>query len=215
MSACLAARVFLVTVAGLPSVAPLHAQHYASDEATELFGIGGSGSRFVYVFDKSGSTQGAPLVAAKAELLKSLKRLTRVHQFQIVFYDHRPHIYNNGGAPRLFWAERVNKQSAEKFIKRIAAGGGTNHLDALGAALRMNPDVVFLYTDAEEPRLSDEDLARVRRLNRSAAIHVIEFGRGAQARLPGENFLSRLASQNAGKYRYLDLDVWLAERDLR
>jgi uncharacterized protein with von Willebrand factor type A (vWA) domain len=209
----MAASVFLVILFWWLPAAPLPAQPYVSSEATEMFGIGGDGSRFVYVFDKSGSTEGAPLVAAKAELLKSLQRLNRVHQFQIVFYNHRPQIFSSGGEPRLFWAEPANKQSAEKFIKRISAGGGTNHLDALSAALRMNPDVVFLYTDAEEPRLSDEDLSRVRRLNRSATIHVIEFGRGAKGQRQGENFLRRLARQNAGQYRYLDLDEWLAERD--
>jgi hypothetical protein len=190
----------------------LWAQYDSSDAATEVFGIGGNGSRFVYVIDKSGSTEGTPLKAAKAELLKSVGQLHRVHQFQIVFYNERPHIYHHGGESRLFWADDQNKQGAKRFIQRISAGGGTNHLDAIGAALRMRPDVVFLYTDAEEPRLSDEDLQRLQRLNRSATIHVIEFGRGSRPSPATDNFLSRLAQQNAGKYHYLDLNAWLAER---
>ena len=100
--------------------------------------------------------------------------------------------------------------------RRISAGGGTDHLAALSAALRMNPDVVFFYTDADDPVLSEEDLGRVQRLNRSALIHVIEFGEEDQGeKEAGDSFLTRLAKQNGGEYRYLDLKRWAAESKLR
>ena len=59
-----------------------------SESTTMVFGVSGSGSEFVYVFDRSESmngNSGRPLRAAKAELLKSIKSLTERQRFQIIF----------------------------------------------------------------------------------------------------------------------------------
>ena len=67
----------------------------------------------------------------------------------------------------------------------------------------MAPDVVFFLTDADEPRMSEKQLARVRRLNRGATINTVEFGYGAQR--SAENFLVELARGNGGKHVYVDV----------
>ena len=174
---------------------------------TDLFGTAADGSRFVYVFDKSGSTTGAPLKAAKRELWASLQKLNRVQQFQIIFYDRRSHAMTLAGNARLFWANDESMQLAEAFIRRVEAGGGTNHYDALRKALGLNPDVVFLFTDADEPTLGDDELDRLKRINRSTTIHTFEFGIGPKTSADN-NFLSRLAAENGGDYRYVDLETW-------
>jgi hypothetical protein len=52
--------------------------------------------------------------------------------------------------------------------------------------------------------LSAVDLNKIRSLYRGkAAIHVVEFGLGAD--LSEDNFLKSLARQNQGSYRYHDL----------
>jgi hypothetical protein len=73
----------------------------------------------------------------------------------------------------------------------------------LQLALRLAPDVIFFLTDAEDPQLSDVELQRLRRLNKGAAIHAIEFGFGP--RRGGDNFLSKLARQNNGRHVYVDV----------
>ncbi len=185
--------------------------------ATELFGISATGSRLVYVFDVSASTSGAPLRVAKQELWSSIARLQRTHQIQIVFYNQTVRFLSiRGEAPRLYWADDETKRSARRFIQGAKANGGTNHVDALKIALDMQPDVIFLYTDAEDPQLSDGELARIRALNGSAVIHAIQFGHGQQANEvgreetgdPANNFLVRLANQNGGEYRYVDVTRW-------
>ena len=174
---------------------------------TEVFGITGTGSRFVYVFDRSGSMDGyggRPMSAAKAELLASLEDLEDTHQFQIIFYNERPSIFTIGGvAPKLYYADKNNKRDAQRFVGKITSSGGTQHMDALRMALGMNPDVVFFLTDAAEPQLSPNQLARVHRMNRGAAIHCIEFGYGLQ--LHRDNFLMRLARENGGEHAYVDI----------
>jgi hypothetical protein len=190
--------------------APAQDTAVATTSATELFGIMADGARFVYVFDVSGSTEGAPLRAARHELQASIERLQRIHQFQIVFYNHTPQVLSvRGQSPRLYWADEQNKRFARRFIQQVKAGGGTNHLDALRMALNMQPDVIFFYTDAESPQMDEDQLLKVRQLNGSAKIHAIEFGRGEK--LAGENFLTQLAHENSGEYRYVDVNRWRRE----
>ena len=60
----------------------------------------------------------------------------------------------------------------------VTADGGTNHLSALLAAIRLRPDVIFLLTDGEEKDdLNAEQLDRIDRQNGGgASINVIQFG---------------------------------------
>jgi hypothetical protein len=174
---------------------------------TGVFGLEGEGYKFVYVFDRSGSMDGhggAPLAAAKAELLSSLGDLGATHQFQIIFYNEEPAIFSPGGTPgRLLFGTDQNKRQADRFVRGIMADGGTRHEDALLLALRMSPDVVFFLTDADEPRMSAGQLARIARANRGSTVHAIEFGFGPQ--VDRDNFLVRLAEQNLGRHIYVDI----------
>jgi hypothetical protein len=175
--------------------------------STQVFGITGHGSKFVYVFDRSGSMDGyggRPLRAAKSELLRSLQDLDRIHQFQIIFYNEQPRIFTpSPGPPTLVWGDERGKKLATEFVGTITATGGTRHLDALKLALGMRPDVIFFLTDADEPQLTSSELAWVRRRNQNTMIHAIEFGFGPQH--DSNNFLVRLAAQNGGQHAYLDI----------
>lgn len=184
------------------------------ETSTSVFGALGEGRKFVYVFDRSGSMDGhggAPLRAAKSELVNSLKDLGQTHQFQIIFYNERPRVFNPTGAPgRLVFGNDQNKYLAQKFVGSITADGATRHEEALEAALKMSPDVIFFLTDADEPRLTEKQLARIAHLNAGTVINAIEFGYGAQT---GEiNFLVKLARQNGGQHVYVDLSRLTAGR---
>ena len=102
---------------------------------TEVFGVYGTGSRFVYVFDRSGSMSGhggRPLAAAQRELRASLGDLNRVHQFQIIFYNEDPAVFQpHGGKPKLEWADDATKALAKSFVSGITASGGTRHMLSL------------------------------------------------------------------------------------
>lgn len=179
-------------------------------EATvNVFGVQGTGNRFVYVFDRSLSMSGyggRPLAAAKRELIKSLESLGGVHQFQIVFYNEEPRVFNTrpGQSPQLAFASDETKEQAEAFVNGITADGGTQHMDALFKALSLSPDVIFFLTDADDPKLTEADLARLRKGNRGGAvINCIEYGSGASQ--GDNNFLKRLASQNRGHHVYVDV----------
>lgn len=179
---------------------------------TEVFGLAARGNRFAYVFDRSGSMGGPGknlLQAAKAELLRSLDMLGELQQFQIIFYNDATTVMQLSQPGRLVLATDDNKALARDFLARITAGGATRHEEALSAALRMRPDVIFFLTDADEPALTRDQLQRIRRLNDDrTSIHAIQFGLGPK--VGGEdNFIVQLAAQNGGKYRYVDVTRWL------
>jgi hypothetical protein len=172
-----------------------------------LFGLEGKGYKFVYVFDRSGSMGGdgrSCLAAAKAELAASLEGLEKTQQFQIIFYNENPLLFNPAGySGRLAFATEANKQRALRFMETIAAEDGTDHEKALRAALGLRPDVVFFLTDADEPKLTDQQLADIRRWAAGTIIHTVEFGQGPDS--GGDNFLRRLARENGGKHVYVDV----------
>lgn len=177
---------------------------------TQVFGAQGTGHRFVYVFDRSGSTdgyQGRPLAAEKRELIASLKDLDDIHQFQIVFYNEQPTVFNPDHPlpPKMLFGDSPTKRLAQNFVKGIVAAGGTRHSAALRLALGMKPDVIFFLTDAGDPVMTDREVEDIRQRNMrtGATINVIEFGAGPNP--GGENFLVRLARQNNGQHVYVDV----------
>jgi hypothetical protein len=172
---------------------------------TQLFGVRGKGSRFVYVFDRSSSMEGAPLVAAKRELIASLQSLQSMHQFQIIFYHQEPQLMPafRGQSRQMVFADEPGKRQAATFIGGIFAYGATDHMHALATALQMRPDVIFFLTDADEPQLRTEDFDKIRRLNQGTVINAIEFGHGPpKTRF---SFLQQLAAANGGHHTYVDV----------
>lgn len=177
---------------------------------TGVFGVEGTGTRFVYVFDRSasmGDLGGRPMRAAQQQLLASLAQLGRTHQFQIVFYNEAPQVFNPNAPqpPRLLFADAQMQRLAERFVRGMIAAGGTQHWDALRLALDMRPDVIFLLTDGTENPITPGQLAQIRRQNQrqGTQIQTIEFGSGPQA--SSYNFLVQLAEQNHGQYAYVDV----------
>ncbi len=195
---------------GLPSAGGMTAGGATSkggldkEGKTSVFGAEGQGNKFVYVFDRSGSMAGRPLAAAKQELINSLHDLDKLHQFAIIFYNENPQVFSpHGGGPKLVFADEQGKNLAERFVRGVIASGSTSHQDALSLALKMNPDVVFFLTDADQPQLYPNDLANIRKLNKGCSIHAIEFGYGPYD--GRRNFLVKLAEANDGKHVYVDI----------
>jgi hypothetical protein len=178
--------------------------------STSVFGIEGSGNSFLYVFDRSDSMNdfnGAPLRFAKYELTQSIRALTSVNQFQLVFYNDSANIYRGSASKttQLIFATDVEKQSALSYVKAMTGAGGTEHVPALKLGTKLSPDVIFFLTDAADPSLTGSEVADIveRCHSRRTTIHAIEFGTGPS---PGnDRWIEQLAKKTGGKYRYLDV----------
>jgi hypothetical protein len=170
-----------------------------------VFGVAGTGNKFVYVFDRSASMQGPPLAAAKQQLIKSLEGIDEVQQFHIIFFNQRIHSFDiTGGSRRIAFGTDRNKKLAARFIKNVTADGGTARFPALKHALALQPNVIFFLSDADGP-MSSKEMAEIARINEriGAQICVIEFGLGDKP--PKSNFLTQLARENNGQYGYINL----------
>lgn len=193
-------------VAAAVAAAPAPAAPPAGSTATGFFGIEARGRKFVYVLDRSASMgveTGVPLDTAKRELVRSLEALGGSQQFHLVFYNQRVTIFAPGSLRgRPIFADDETKVAARRFIDGIRADGGTRHYEALVAALRLQPDVVFLLTDADAgDDLAADEAARVARDIGSATLHVVQFAAGDDVRSPR---LERLAIASGGRYERID-----------
>jgi hypothetical protein len=170
-----------------------------------MFGIEAEGYKFIYLVDRSdsmGDFHAAPLKAAKAELLASLRDLERNHRFGILFYNETIRSFDPAHG-RAIYATDQNKDEAARFIESIAPDDGTRHDDALKAAIRKAPDVIFWLTDADKPVIEPAQIERIGRMALGVTIHAIQFGSGPAP--AEENFVAQIARASGGKYKYIDV----------
>jgi hypothetical protein len=175
-----------------------------------VFGIQAKGTKFVFVVDRSESTSGGALAASKAELLHGIGPINDRQQFQVILYNEKPKIFNPTGIPgRLAFGTDENKAEVRKFLSSIEADGGTDHEAALALAVRMHPDVVFLFTDGDDPQLTARQLERIDRLGPGVVINTVQFGDGPQK--VKDHFLAKLARQSGGEFKYMDVTAKKSE----
>lgn len=200
-SFCLAftCRCWLAALLGVAALASATNAQEREGSSAGVFGLTARGSSFVYVFDRSLSMKGLPLAAAKRELASSLHKLTSVQQFQIVFYNQEPRLLGR----QMFFADRNSLAKADSFVASVTASGATDHVKALKSAMSLSPDAIFFLTDADEPQLTERELAEIREKNGGIAIHVIEFKSGDDHQ-EGPT-LRTLAEENRGEYKLVDV----------
>ncbi len=184
-----------------PTKTAFNSQGHAS-----LLGIEGRGTKFVYVFDHSGSMgvpDNRPLNRAKKELLASIDGLTELQQFYVIFYNHEQKMFRiDSGGGRVIWANDHNKKLARQFVDSIVAEGGTRHADAISLALRLHPDVIFLLTDGDPPDdLAKDELERLDKLTDGTIINVIQISSPEDNK---ESRLMALAQHSGGKHVFVD-----------
>ena len=166
-----------------------------------LFGLKGEGSKFVYVLDRSGSTDGKLISAAKAEILASIEKIDDVHQFHLSSTTSGQKFNPAGRGGQLAFGTDANREEVKKFLAGISGDGGTDHAAALSMAIRMHPDVIFMLSDGDDPKLTDHDLERIDRIGAGIIIHTVQFGEDHKLE---HGFMEKLAKQSGGEYKFVD-----------
>ncbi len=194
-----------LTGTGLSTAAPKTRQGAGflgkGDTEVSFFGTKGTGSRFVYVIDHSGSMAGAQLDMAKREVLNGLLFLKKNHQFNVYFYDHRFMSWDT----KLIAATEEKKKAATQFIKKISPAGGTAPEPALKEAVALKPQYVFFLTDGEFSMNWDAMCAFAN--SNKVRINVIQFG---ESRTRPNDMLEQLAKRTQGDYQFIDVSQWNA-----
>ncbi|WP_149498965.1 vWA domain-containing protein [Roseiconus lacunae] len=187
---------------------------------TSVFGLVGEGSRFVYVFDRSESMNSGVvyysgdqvtgeqtlLMLAKAELIRSLKELDEQNSFQVIFYNHQPTPFRNPFFRRgaLYRASKDVRAEALLAIEEMTGVGKTDHQMALGQAVAMNPDVIFLMTDGEaKDDLTSREVRQIVNLcrRRRIQINIIHFSPNPRT----DCSLIDLAKRTDGQHLFIDI----------
>jgi hypothetical protein len=160
---------------------------------TEFFGIRAKGQLFIYVVDCSGSMIDEDrLVRAKRELRRSIKQLQTPQRFKVIFYNDEP-IAMPGDLPRS--ADQNAKDQLTHWLRLIEPNGETDPKAALGIALSLRPDAVFLLSDGEFPDGTVEAIAK--KNGRKIPIHCVDLSSGVS----GDD-LRRIARDSGGQYRW-------------
>lgn len=186
---------------GLPNGLP-----GAKGGASRFFGVEARGTRFVYIVDASGSmSEHSAFAVAKSELRASLQQLDSDQSFQVIFYNDDVSAWKREGSQQqVYFATDINKNLVAQFIGNFSNRGGTRHMPALEAAIKLNPDVIFFLTDAAQPELTPAEIDKIqRRCESRITIHTVEFGVGEP--LGVNNFLKKLAAATGGQFDYRDV----------
>lgn len=173
-----------------------------------VFGTEGlNGRNFVFVLDRSKSMGASGLgviQAARNELSAAIDELEPNHRFQIIGYHQRTVTMKER---QMLPATAENKGLVRNYISGLAAFGATNHENGLIAAAAFQPDIIVLMTDGDYPGLNSTKLKLIKRgLPSGCQVHCIQFGIGPSQKTT--NFMRKLAEQNHGTYRYIDVSKW-------
>jgi hypothetical protein len=170
---------------------------------TQFFGARDHAHSFMYVIDCSGSMAAHhSLDVAKREMLASISQLPPDGQFGVIFYNLQARMLDDPlGRKGLMAATAPNKARVQTQLAAIAPDGGTDHMSALRAALKLKPEVIFFLTDAD--LMTDNDVNEILAEVGSSRIQAVEFGRGTE--LGQRTPLARLATTTGGSYLYIDV----------
>jgi len=156
----------------------------------------------IAVIDASGSMSGKPIARVKDIVGALLRRLRPADTFQLVKFAGAP----SPVLPIPLTATAENVARALVVVAAIEAGGGTEMLDALGAALAVPRDlersreVLFLTDGAIGNEI--EVLAEVRRRSSDTRFHAVGIGEA-----PNRHLLEEMAVQGRGVAAYVRLDA--------
>ncbi|MEE2908014.1 MAG: hypothetical protein VX527_09310, partial [Planctomycetota bacterium] len=147
----------------------------------------------------AGSTSdGTRLDMAKAELMRSVRRLPDYAKFFVVFFS------STASLPswQQSWLRARPKEfrAIANWIAKIEASGSTEPRGSFQRVLglRPPPDVIFFLTDGEVVNMTADDVAKLNRIRRPAVINTIAFGTQESQEL-----LEQIARDSGGTYSFV------------
>jgi hypothetical protein len=165
---------------------------------SDFFGLTGTGTRFVYAVDSSGSMGGPPFSRAKKEVLRSVNGLPGDKEYFVFFFtdDPQPMYWPASTAKSYVGPSSSTFPKLKSWINGLTAGGGNDVEKVVTAALRLSPDTIFLLTDGG---FDSDTPAVIRKLNtRRVPINTVAF-----ISRDGETLLKQISKDSGGEYRFV------------
>jgi hypothetical protein len=116
-----------------------------------FFGARAYGHRFVFVIDSSSSMIGPRWNALRVELNRALRSLSQDQEFFVISFDFGAHPMFNTLPPKgeFLKPTRDNIYRLNQWVGSINHGSSTQPASAIGIALQLEPDAIFLLSDGE------------------------------------------------------------------
>ena len=166
---------------------------------TSFYGVRGTGNRFAFVCDVSGSMRGAPFQRLLRELQESITRLPPHAQFYVVFF--------NENVFPLYWPQSVattvpaiaaHKARLQTWMSLVSPEGETYAFEAIKTAFNVNPDTIFLLSDgAFDDEMQVMNAFKSMGQQRPISVHTVSIGRSSFV-------LQQIAGMNRGLYREVE-----------
>lgn len=175
-----------------------------SSGSASFFGAKAEGNRFVFVIDSSGSMRGPRWQALCKELVRAIKSLSPDQEFFVISFDSVHHPMFGTAPPRGKFLHPTSKnvERIQNWLRSIRHGSQTYPASAVGMAMQLEPDGVFLLSDGE---INDSTVSDLRIWNRKTdeqgydrvlvPIHTVLLHSDA-----GYATLETIANENAGTF---------------
>ena len=152
----------------------------------------------IYVIDTSGSMDGESIEQAKAALVLALTRLSPDDYFQVINFHSETHKLFESPFP----ATPQNIRTAVSSVRNLLAGGGTEMLPALNAALgnRANSDRVRQVIFITDGSVSNEVTLLGYIRNHIGQSRLFTIGIGSA---PNGFFMRKVAEMGRGTFTYI------------
>ncbi len=136
------------------------AEEHKSKTGASFFGAEAEGNRFVFVIDSSGSMRGPRWEALCKELIRAIKSLSPDQDFFVISFDAIAHPMFSAAPPKGKFLKPVDKnvKRIQNWLLSIDHGHNTLPASAVGMAMKLEPDAIFLLSDGEIRDSTVEDL---------------------------------------------------------
>lgn len=133
---------------------------HQSKTRASFFGAHADGNRFVFVIDSSGSMRGPRWEALCKELIRAIKSLSPDQDFFVISFDSIAHPMFGLAPPKGKFLKAVSKNvdRVQNWLLSIRHGSQTFPASAVGIAMKLEPDAIFLLSDGEISDSTVEDL---------------------------------------------------------
>ncbi len=132
----------------------------SSTAKATFFGAEAYGNRFVFVIDSSGSMRGPRWAALCRELIRAIQSLSPDQRFFILSFDSSAHSMF-GLVPQkeaFLNPTQENVANVWSWLVSIQHGSSTLPATAVGIAMKLEPDAIFLLSDGEIADSTVQDL---------------------------------------------------------
>ncbi len=175
---------------------------------TEFFGTKSKARNVVFVIDNTSSMASGGLETVIVEMMKTVESLDSKQRFYVYFFSDQVYpLFYPQPVSTLIRPTAANKKSLRRWLDTVefCTGGVWQLTQALEAAYKLDPDVVYLLTDGRHwgAVRADYKVEAVKNLRSTAnpqGIPVHTLGMGCQTDFDREN-LAQVAEANSGTFR--------------